>query len=599
MTLTSGLKKHTKQPKLKNFKGLQRGASESSEAAGTEEEDEDGAAEEDEASTMRLLESTQPARARRTREDELITRYDDNDDEEENEEENIEEERRIASRSGSLVERFNNASTRTTTIQATTIVTPLDDKAAGLQNSNYTTDNKNEESSNPTTPGSKTPDAALTVDKRVNSVTFKKQLREMLERKSSVKMPSIMTNSSNETKHEIQRRKSSFDSPGSGKPPTTPTSAEKQQFRSYYSHTTSMINRSSVSFNDLKFEHSEDDVAFLLKALRKSVLFADAKEDTLRELISVMWKETFEENYAVVTQGEKGNALFLVAEGEFDVYERVTKTTTTTLVNNKNTDDTESSSPPAAKAPLAKSRLGRRSRNSTKSDDARDEAQEDEEDEAEVKKRLSLERESNHVATSSGQIKNNLVAVSSETSISEKVDSKDAASTTSSTTVTAQEVVEVKVNVKKPGEIFGELALMYGAPRSATVRSSERSETNAWSTWVLPRRAFRAVAKRAAEDFRESIAVFMSLVPVFAPLSVAERLRVADAMEEVEFEPDEVILQQGENAGDDSGFYIIVSGEALVYVNDDDTPVVGDSDEDDDARLGILVNHLFLSLIHI
>ena len=597
-TLTSA-KKHTKQPKLKNFKGLQHDcASESSvEAAGTEEEEDDGGAEEDEASTMRLLESTQPARARRTREDELITRYDDNDDEEENEEENIEEERRIASRSGSLVERFNNASTTTTiqTTTTTTIVTPSDDKAAGLQNSNYTTDNKNEESSNPTTPGSKTPDAALTVDKRVNSVTFKKQLREMLERKSSVKMPSIMTNSSNETKHEIYRRKSSFDSPGSGKPPTTPTSAEKQQFRSYYSHTTSMINRSSVSFNDLKFEHSEDDVAFLLKSLRKSVLFADAKEDTLRELISVMWKETFEENYALVTQGEKGNALFLVAEGKFDVYERVTKTTTTTLVNNKNTDDPESSSPPATKAPLAKSRLGRRSRNSTKSDDARDEAQEDEEDEAEVKKRLSLERESNHVATSSGQIKNNLVAVSSETSISEKIDSKDAASTTSTTTVTAQEVVEVKVNVKKPGEIFGELALMYGAPRSATVRSSERSETNAWSTWVLPRRAFRAVAKRAAEDFRESIAVFMSLVPVFAPLSVAERLRVADAMEEVEFEPDEVILQQSENAGDDSGFYIIVSGEALVYVNDDDTPVVGDSDEDDDARLGILVNHLFRS----
>ena len=44
---TSGLKKHAKQPKLKNFKGLQHaGASVSSEAAGTEEEDEDGAADE-------------------------------------------------------------------------------------------------------------------------------------------------------------------------------------------------------------------------------------------------------------------------------------------------------------------------------------------------------------------------------------------------------------------------------------------------------------------------------------------------------------------------------------------------------------------------
>ena len=64
-------------------------------------------------------------------------------------------------------------------------------------------------------------------------------------------------------------------------------------------------------------------------------------------------------------------------------------------------------------------------------------------------------------------------------------------------------------------------------------------------------------------------------------------------MEEIEFEPDEVILKQGENAGDDSGFYIIVYGEALVYVNDD-TPVTDNSD-DDDSKLGILVNHLFRS----
>ena len=66
-------------------------------------------------------------------------------------------------------------------------------------------------------------------------------------------------------------------------------------------------------------------------------------------------------------------------------------------------------------------------------------------------------------------------------------------------------------------------------------------------------------------------------------------------MEEIEFEPDEVILKQGENAGDDSGFYIIVYGEALVYVNDD-TPVTDNSgDGDDDSKLGILVNHLFRS----
>ena len=570
-----------KEKKKKERRATPKSASSFEEGVFLEDGGTNAADNEDEESTMRLLESTQPARARRTREDELITRDDDNDDEEENEE-NDEEERRMASRSASLVERFNNASTQTLTIPA----------AKDNGGASYVNNADNNESNNLPSQ-SKTPDISLTVDKRVNSVTFKKQLRDMLERKSSVKMSPILNNNSSENmKQEQHRRKTSLDSsPRYGKPPTTPTSAEKQQSRSYYSHTTSMINRSSVSFNDLKFEHSEDDIAFLLKSLRKSVLFAGAKEETLRELISVMWKEPVEENVAVVTQGEKGNALFLVAEGEFDVFERVTKTTTTTLTNNTNNKPGSLDSQ-LAKTPLAKSRLGRQSRSSTKSD-GKDDVQENENEEVEVKKRLSLERESNREATSSGQMKNNLIAVNSETSISEKTD-KSAAST--QTTVIAQEVVEVKMNVKKPGDIFGELALMYGAPRSATVRASERSETNAWSTWVLPRRAFRAVAKRVAEDFRESIAVFMSLVPVFAPLSVAERLRVADAMEEIEFEPDEVILKQGENAGDDSGFYIIVYGEALVYVNDD-TPVTDNSDDDDDndSKLGILVNHLFRS----
>ena len=579
--------KNTTKKKKKEEGATQKSASAFGEGVfledgGTNAADEDEDEDEDEESTMRLLESTQPARARRTREDELITRDDDNDDEEENEETD-EEERRMTSRSASLVERFNNASTQTLTIPA----------AKDNGGASYVNNADNNESNN-VPPRSKTPEISLTVDKRVNSVTFKKQLRDMLERKSSVKMSPILNNNSSENmKQEQHQRKTSLDSsPRYGKPPTTPTSAEKQQSRSYYSHTTSMINRSSVSFNDLKFEHSEDDIAFLLRSLRKSVLFADAKEETLRELISVMWKEPVEENVAVVTQGEKGNALFLVAEGEFDVFERVTKTTTTTTLTNNTNNKLGSLDSQLAKTPLAKSRLGRQSRSSTKSD-GKDDVQENENEEVEVKKRLSLEREWNREATSSGQMKNNLIAVNSETSISEKTD-KSAAST--QTTVIAQEVVEVKMNVKKPGDIFGELALMYGAPRSATVRASERSETNAWSTWVLPRRAFRAVAKRVAEDFRESIAVFMSLVPVFAPLSVAERLRVADAMEEIEFEPDEVILKQGENAGDDSGFYIIVYGEALVYVNDD-TPVTdnSDDDDDDDSKLGILVNHLFRS----
>jgi len=576
--------------------------------------------EEEEYQTQQVLLQSTPARARRTRDDELITRdyddddyeYDDDDDDDDDDDgigggrgdSMIVDDRdkraqssmsvrdddfglsrpmspglpmmmnlMMPSSSSSSVANNNNNNNNQISAQTQTL-----DYQEYVNNSDIMTDNKTR---------SKTPDNSqvLTVDKRVNSVTFKKQLRELLERKSSVKMRDLVT------------RKSSIDSgmmPGIT-PPTTPggknSSSEKKNPQRYFSHTTSMINRSAVSFIDATFEHSEEDIAFLLKSLRKSVLFADLKESTLRELIAVMWKESFEQSAAVVTQGEKGNALFLVAEGEFDVFERVQKTIDKV---DSSTSLTIAETKQLQQQPLEKSRLGRESRESKEEESKVDIASEEEQ-----KKRLSLEREESHVATSSERMRKNNLIAEHNNSASESQDQQVIAPV-----VAAAEIIEVKVNLKKPGDIFGELALMYGAPRSATVRASERSESNIWSTWVLPRRAFRAVAKRAAEDFRESIAVFMSLVPMFAPLSVAERLRVADAMEEVEFAANKTILRQGENAGDDSGFYIIVSGEALVYVNDDnEAKAIGnnnnnggeDDDDEEESKLGIVVNHLFRS----
>lgn len=46
--------------------------------------------------------------------------------------------------------------------------------------------------------------------------------------------------------------------------------------------------------------------------------------------------------------------------------------------------------------------------------------------------------------------------------------------------------VNFRVNLKEPGDVFGELALMYNCPRSATVAATTEAVV-----WVLERDIFR------------------------------------------------------------------------------------------------------------
>merc|ERR1712178_454731 len=54
-----------------------------------------------------------------------------------------------------------------------------------------------------------------------------------------------------------------------------------------------------------------------------------------------------------------------------------------------------------------------------------------------------------------------------------------------------------------PGEAFGELALLYNAPRAATIKATEASEC-----WSLDRRTFNHVVKDSAQQKREKYEEF-------------------------------------------------------------------------------------------
>jgi cAMP-dependent protein kinase regulator len=117
-----------------------------------------------------------------------------------------------------------------------------------------------------------------------------------------------------------------------------------------------------------------------------------------------------------------------------------------------------------------------------------------------------------------------------------------------------------KVTTVGPGGSFGELALMYNAPRAATVVSAEPS-----TLWALDRVTFRRILMDAAFQRRRMYEGFLSEVPLLQTLTLYERSKIADALETVKYPAGEKIIEEGE-VGED--FFILEDGVAEVYRND-------------------------------
>ena len=114
-----------------------------------------------------------------------------------------------------------------------------------------------------------------------------------------------------------------------------------------------------------------------------------------------------------------------------------------------------------------------------------------------------------------------------------------------------------KVATVGEGGSFGELALMYNAPRAATVVSTEPS-----MLWALDRVTFRRILMDAAFTRRRMYEGFLGEVPLLATLLPYERSKIADALEEVRFKAGATIIAEGEPGED---FFTLESGVAEVY----------------------------------
>lgn len=121
-------------------------------------------------------------------------------------------------------------------------------------------------------------------------------------------------------------------------------------------------------------------------------------------------------------------------------------------------------------------------------------------------------------------------------------------------------VNDIKVTSYQRGGSFGELALMYNAPRAATLKAISDV-----TLWALDRISFRSILMDHNAKKRKMHEKFLEDVPLFKSLELPEIHKIADALEPVQFKEGDVVLKEGDT-GD--SFYLIEHGEALFYKHD-------------------------------
>jgi len=118
---------------------------------------------------------------------------------------------------------------------------------------------------------------------------------------------------------------------------------------------------------------------------------------------------------------------------------------------------------------------------------------------------------------------------------------------------------EKVVKTCQPGDVFGELALLYNCPRAATVEAVDQCKA-----WELDRETFNHIVKDAATKKFATHDAFLQKVSLFSTIDAYERAQVCDALKTETYKKGEPVVKQGEEG---NTFYIVEEG-TLVAVKD-------------------------------
>jgi cAMP-dependent protein kinase regulator len=106
-----------------------------------------------------------------------------------------------------------------------------------------------------------------------------------------------------------------------------------------------------------------------------------------------------------------------------------------------------------------------------------------------------------------------------------------------------------------PGESFGELALLYNAPRAATIKAKTDC-----ILWVLDRETFNNIVKDSAQKKREKYENFLKNVDILSTIDSYELTQICDALKSEVYNKGDLIIREGESG---NVFYILEEGEAI------------------------------------
>ena len=139
----------------------------------------------------------------------------------------------------------------------------------------------------------------------------------------------------------------------------------------------------------------------------------------------------------------------------------------------------------------------------------------------------------------------------------------------------ADDAEDTFLKTYKPGEAFGELALLYNAPRAATIIANEES-----ICFSLDRDTFNHIVKESTIKRRQRFEDFVSKIEILSELVPYERNKITDCLVSQKFSKGDKIITQGESG---EKFYFIEEGtcEARKNTNGEEEVIVYQYKEND------------------
>ena len=107
------------------------------------------------------------------------------------------------------------------------------------------------------------------------------------------------------------------------------------------------------------------------------------------------------------------------------------------------------------------------------------------------------------------------------------------------------------------GEAFGELALLYNAPRAATITSDAKS-----LLYVLDRATFNHIVKDANIRKREKYEQYLKKIKLLETMDDYERNQVSEAFKDIKYTAGQTIIKEGEEGRD---LFFLLTGEAAAF----------------------------------